>query len=117
MIYLLYRKTVFVASAAVLAMFTLSGCGAAPSGEEVGSGAKKVATYEGGEVTEGDVVEGVELLSAQSTAGTGQRAPEVKPGSPEFDAAKVQVMPQLLAQNLALSYAEENDITVCDEEI
>ncbi len=117
LIYPFYRKTGFVAFAAVLAIFILSGCGAAPPSEEVGSGAKKVATYEGGEVTEGDVVEGVELLNAQSTASTGQPAPEIKPGSPEFDAAKVQVMPQLLAQNLALSYAEENDITVSDEEI
>lgn len=117
LIYLLYRKTVFVAFAAVLAMFILSGCGAAPSGGEVGSGAKKVATYKGGEVTEGEVVEGVERLSAQSAASTGQAAPKVEPGSPEFDAAKAQVMPQLLTQDIALSYAEEHGITVSDEEI
>ena len=98
-------------------MFVLSGCGAAPSGEELGSGAKKVVTYEGGEVTEGEVVEGVERFSAQSAAQMGQPAPKVEPGSPEFDAAKAQVVPTLLAQDLALSYAKENDITVSDDEI
>ena len=117
LIYLLYRKTVLVASATIFAMFVLSGCGAAPNGEEVGSGAKKVVTYEGGEITEGEVVEQVERLSAQSAASTGQPAPEVRPGSPEFDAAKVQVVPQLLTQDLALSYAEEHDTTVSDKEI
>lgn len=117
LIYLLFRKTFLAASLAVLASFALMGCGAAPPGEEVGSGAKKVVTYEGGEITEGEVVEGVERLSAQSAAQTGQQAPEVKPGSPEFDAAKAQVVPQLLTQDLALSYAEENDITVSDEEV
>ena len=117
MIYLLFRKTFLVASLAVLASLALSACGAAPPGAEVDSGAKKVVTYEGGEITEGEVVEGVERLSAGSAAQTGQPAPEVDPGSPEFDAAKVQVVPQLLAQNLSLSYAEENDITVSDEEV
>ena len=117
LIYLLFRKTFLVASLAVLASLALSACGAAPPGAEVDSGAKKVVTYEGGEITEGEVVEGVERLSAGSAAQTGQPAPEVDPGSPEFDAAKVQVVPQLLAQNLSLSYAEENDITVSDEEV
>ena len=117
LIYLPFRKTFLVASVAVLASFSLSACGAAPPGEEVGSGAKKVVTYEGGDVTEGEVIEGVERLSAGSAAQTGQPAPEVDPGSPEFDAAKAQVVPQLLTQDLALSYAEENDITVSDEEV
>ena len=117
LIYLFFRKTFLGASVALLAMFLLAGCGAAPSGDEVGSGAKKVVTFDGGEVTEGEVVEGVERLNAQSAAQTGQQAPEVKPGSPEFDAAKTQVVPQLLATNLARTYAEENDITVSDEEV
>ena len=117
LIYLFLRRTFLGASVALLAIFVLSGCGAAPSGEEVGSGAKKVVTYEGGEVTEGEVVEGVERLSAQSAAQTGQSAPEVTPNSPEFDAAKAQVVPQLLTVDLAKSYAEENNITVSDEEV
>ena len=117
LIYLLHRKMILVALAAVLATLLLSGCGAAPPGGEVDSGAKKVVTYEGGEITEGEVVEGVERLSAQSAASTGQPAPEVKPDSPEFDAAKAQVVPQLLAVDLAKSYAEENDVTVSAEEV
>lgn len=117
LIYLFFRKTFLGASVALLAMFLLAGCGAAPSGEEVGSGAEKVVTYDGGEVTEGEIVKGVEQLSAQSAAQTGQPAPEVKPGSPEFDAVKAQVVPQVLATNLAKAYAEENDISVSGDEI
>ena len=117
LIYLLHRKMLLVALAAVLATVILSGCGAAPPGGEVDSGAKKVVTYEGGEITEGEVVEGVERLSAQSAASTGQQAPEVEPGSPEFEAAKAQVVPQLLTQDLAMTYAKENDVTVSSEEV
>lgn len=117
LIYLSPRKTFFCASVALLAIFLLSGCGAAPSGDEAGSGAKKVVTYKGGEVTEGEVVEGVKRLSAQSAAQTGQPAPEVKPGSPEFDAAKAQVVPQILATDLARSYAKEHGIMVSDKEV
>jgi peptidyl-prolyl cis-trans isomerase C len=117
LIYLLSRKMLLVASVALVATIVLASCGAAPPGEQVDSGAKKVVTYEGGDITQGEVVEGVERLSAQSAASTGQPAPEITPGSPEFDAAKAQVVPQLLTTDLAKSYAEENDITVSDEEV
>ncbi len=101
----------------VLALFLLAGCAPASPSSEVDSGAKKVVTFDGGSVTEGEVVEGVERLYSAQAAGSGQSAPEVEPGSPQFEAAKTQVVPQLIAFNLAKAYAEENDIEVSGEEI
>jgi parvulin-like peptidyl-prolyl isomerase len=83
----------------------------------VDSGAKKVVTFDGGEVTEGEVREGVERLYSAQSAATGQPAPEVVPGSPQFEAAKTQVVPQLLAFNLGKAYARENGIEVSGEEV
>ena len=102
---------------ALLAGLLLAGCNPAPPTSEVGSGARKVVTFRGGEVTEGEVVEGVERLSAQSAASTGQPAPEVQPGSPEFEAAKTQVVPALLAYDVARAYARENGIRVPEQEV
>ncbi len=101
----------------VLALFLLAGCAPASPSSEVDSGAKKVVTFDGGSVTEGEVVEGVERLYSAQAAGSGQSAPEVEPGSPQFEAAKTQIVPQLIAFNLAKAYAEENDIEVSGEEI
>lgn len=101
----------------VLVSIFLAGCSAAAPTSEVDSGAKKVVAFEGGEVTEGEVKEGVERLYAGQAAASGQSAPEVKPGSPQFEAAKAQVVPQLIAFNLAKAYARENDIEVSEEEI
>jgi hypothetical protein len=83
----------------------------------VESGAKKVITFDGGEVTEGEVREGVERLYSGQAAASGRPAPEVEPGSPQFEAAKAQVVPQLLAFNLGKAYAEENGIEVMGEEV
>jgi hypothetical protein len=69
-------------------------------------------TFEGGEITEGEVVEGVERANAAQAAQMGGPAPEVEPGSPEFEAAKAQVVPQLLTVDLARAYARENDIRI-----
>ncbi len=76
-----------------------------------------MVTFDGGEVTEGEVREEVERMSAAQAAQTGQSAPELEPGSPQFEAAKAQVVPRLLAFNLARAYARENDIEVSGEEI
>lgn len=101
----------------VVAFFVLTGCGPAAPSSEVDSGAKKVVTFDGGEVTEGEVTEGIEKLNAAQAAQSGQSAPEVKPGSPRFEAAKSQIVPQLLAFNLGKAYARENGIEVSGEEI
>ena len=101
----------------VLAFFLLSGCAPASPSSQVDSGAKKVVTFDGGSVTEGEVIEGVERLASAQTAASGQPAPEIEPGSPQFEAAKTQIVPQLIAFNLAKAYAEENEIEVPGEEV
>jgi peptidyl-prolyl cis-trans isomerase C len=113
----LFRRAVFVACSALLAAILLSGCSPASPSSEVESGAREVVTFEGGEVTEGEVVEGVERANAAQAAQMGGPAPEVEPGSPEFEAAKAQVVPQLLTVDLARAYARENDIRVSEEDV
>jgi peptidyl-prolyl cis-trans isomerase C len=101
----------------VLAFFLLTGCGPASPSSEVDSGAKKVVTFDGGQVSEGEVREGVERLYSAQSAASGQSAPDVQPGSPQFEAAKMQVVPQLLAFNVGKAYARENGIEVSGEEV
>src|SRR5215210_5989163 len=90
---------------------TIAGCGAAEKSENVESGAQKVATYDGGEITKGELDEQLKLFAQQS--GTG----EIKPDSPEYDAALAQVMPQLVGLEMAQAYAKENGITVSEKEV
>ena len=113
----LFRRAGFVACSALLVALLLSGCNPAPPSSETGSGARKVVTFYGGEITEGEVVEGVERANAAQAAQMGGPAPEVEPGSPEFEAAKAQVVPQLLTVDLARAYARENDIRVPEEDV
>jgi peptidyl-prolyl cis-trans isomerase C len=113
----LFRRSVFVACSALLVALLLSGCNPAPPSSEVESGAREVVTFEGGEITEGEVVEGVERANAAQAAQMGGPAPEVEPGSPEFEAAKAQVVPQLLTVDLARAYARENDIRVPEGDV
>ena len=110
-------RTVFVWGFAALTLFLLVGCSPAAPASQIDSGARKVIIFEGGDVTEGEVQEGVERLRAATSAASGGAAPEAKPGSPEFEAAKRQVVPQLLTLNLAKAYAQENGIKVSDKEV
>jgi peptidyl-prolyl cis-trans isomerase C len=114
---LLSTKVICAFCLTVLSVALFSGCQPAAPASEVDSGAKKVATFDGGEVTEGEVAQTIERASSQQAAQTGQSAPEIEPGSPQFEAAKSQVMPQLLAFNLSKAYAEENGIEVSGEEV
>ncbi len=110
-------RVAFIWGVVILALFFVAGCQAAAPSSEVESGAKKVVTFDGGGVTEGEVQEEVERLFTAQAAGSGQSVPEVSPGSPQFEAAKTQVVPQLIAFNLAKAYARENGIEVSGEEI
>ncbi len=85
----------------------LAGCQPAETTANSSSGSKKVATYEGGEVTEG------ELQQFAEQSGLGQ----LEPGTPEYETAVQQVMPQLVGLEIAKTYAEEQGITVSDEEV
>ena len=62
-----------------------------------------MATYEGGEVTEGELQE----FAEQSGLG------EIEPGSPEYETAVQQV----IGIDIAKTYAQEQGITVSDEEV
>jgi peptidyl-prolyl cis-trans isomerase C len=90
-----------------LIFVVLAGCQPAEPEANTSSGTKKVATYEGGEVTEGEL----QQFAKQSGLG------ELEPGSPEYETAVQQVMPQLVGIEIAKTYAQEEGITVSDEEV
>src|SRR3712207_6652701 len=68
---------------------------------------KKVAVFEGGEVTLGEVQEFAEL------SGMG----ELSPSSPQYEAMVQQIMPSLIEFEIAKAYAEEQGITVSESEV
>jgi peptidyl-prolyl cis-trans isomerase C len=97
---------VFLVLWALIAV-VMAGCQPAETTANSSSGSKKVATYEGGEVTEG------ELQQFAEQSGLGQ----LEPGSPEYETAVQQVMPQLVGIEIAKTYAQEQGITVSDEDV
>jgi parvulin-like peptidyl-prolyl isomerase len=90
-----------------LTSIVLAGCQPAETTANTNSGSKKVATFEGGEVTEGEL----QQFAEQSGLG------ELDPESPEYETAVQQVMPQLVGIEIARTYAQEEGITVSDEEV
>ncbi len=68
---------------------------------------KKVAVFEGGEVTLGEV----QQFAAQSGMG------ELSPGSPQYEAMIQQIMPTLIEFEIAKAYAEEQGITVSEGDV
>lgn len=101
------RKIGFVLSLAVLALAVMAGCEPAQPEANVDSGARKVAVFEGGEVTLSEVQE----FAQQSGLG------EVDPGSPQFEQVAQQIVPQLVDLEVAKAYAQERGITVSEEEV
>ncbi|MDQ4105549.1 MAG: peptidylprolyl isomerase [Actinomycetota bacterium] len=95
----------------VAALLALAGCSPAEPVENVESGAKKVVTFDGGEVTQGELQEQLDQFAQQSGAG------EIKPGSPQYEAAIQQIMPQVVGLEIARAYAEEQNITVSEEDV
>ncbi len=91
---------------AVLLLISL-GCEPAEPEANVESGAKKVATFEGGEVTQGELEE----FAQQSGFG------ELSEDSPQYEVAVQQIMPQLVGIEIAKAYAQEQRITVSDGEV
>jgi peptidyl-prolyl cis-trans isomerase C len=89
-----------------VALLSLS-CEPAAPVANVESEAKKVAIFEGGEVTLGEVQE----FAEQSGLG------ELSPGSPQYEAAIQQIMPTLIELEIAKAYAQENGITVSEREV
>ena len=90
-----------------LTLLVLAGCQPAETTANSNTGSKKVATFEGGEVTEGEL----QQFAAQNGLG------ELDPESPEYETAVQQVMPQLVGIEIAKTYAQEKGITVSDREV
>ena len=103
---LFVNRAWFVLLLLAAALVALS-CAPAEPVANVEPESKKVAVFEGGEVTLGEVQE----FAQQSGLG------ELSPDDPQFDAAVQQIMPTLVEFEIASAYAEENGITVSENRV
>ena len=87
-----------------VAMLFVAGCNAAEPVANVDSQARKVVTFEGGDVTQGELDEFAEQSG-------------VPKDDPQYQATVQQIMPQLVSIEIAKAYAQEHDITVSDKEV
>jgi peptidyl-prolyl cis-trans isomerase C len=90
-----------------LVMFVSLGCKPAEPQANVDSQAKKIATFEGGDVTQ------AELNQFAEQSGFG----ELSESDPQYEAAVQQIMPQLVGIEIAKAYAEEHNMTASDKEV
>lgn len=104
-------RRAFQIAVLMAAVFLLAACEAARPEANLPSGAQKVAVFEGGEVTQGQVQEQLELLGQQSGLG------EITPDSPQYQSAIAQIMPRLVTQEIAQAYAREHGITVTERDV
>jgi len=91
----------------VVFLAAVAACSPAEPVANVESPSKKVAVFEGGEVTLGELQE----FARQSGAG------ELSPESPQYEALVAQIMPQLVDFEIAKAYAQEQGITVSEGEL
>src|SRR5215212_5568280 len=103
---LFVNRVWFVSLLLIAALMALS-CEPAAPVANLEPESKKVAVFEGGDVTLGEIQE-----FAQQ-AGMG----ELSPDSPQYEALVAQIMPQLVQIEIAKAYAEEHGITVSEEEV
>jgi peptidyl-prolyl cis-trans isomerase C len=87
-----------------VAILVLVGCNPAEPVANVDSQARKVVTFEGGDVTQGELDEFAEQAG-------------VPKDDPQYQATVQQIMPQLVSVEIAKAYAQEHNITVSDKEI
>ena len=87
-----------------VAILVLVGCNPAEPAANVDSQARKVVTFEGGDVTQGEL----DKFAEQSG---------VPKDDPQYQATVQQIMPQLLSIEIAKAYAQEHNITVSDKEV
>lgn len=90
-----------------VAIFVVVGCAPAEPAANVDSQARKVVTFEGGDVTQGELDEFAERN------GFGNLSKD----DPQYQTAVQQIMPQLVGIEIAKAYAQEQNITVSDEEV
>jgi peptidyl-prolyl cis-trans isomerase C len=87
-----------------VAILVVAGCNPAEPVANVDSQARKVVTFEGGDVTQGELDEFAEQAG-------------VPKDDPQYQATVQQIMPQLVSVEIAKAYAQEHNITVSDKEI
>ncbi|HEX5915794.1 MAG TPA: peptidylprolyl isomerase [Rubrobacter sp.] len=87
-----------------VAILVVAGCAPAEPTANVDSQAKKVVTFEGGDVTQGELDEFAEQSG-------------VPKDDPQYQATVQQLMPQLVSIEIAKAYAQEHNITVSDKEV
>jgi peptidyl-prolyl cis-trans isomerase C len=90
-----------------VALLVALGCEPAEPTANVDSQAKKIATFEGGDVTQGELDE----FAKQSGFG------DLSKDDPQYQAAIQQIMPQLVGIEITKAYAQEHNITVSDKEV
>src|SRR5215210_3980228 len=88
-------------------LFVSVGCNSAEPQANVDSQAKKIATFEGGDVTQGELDE----FAKQSGFG------DLSKDDPQYQAAIQQIMPQLVGIEITKAYAQEHNITISDKEV
>jgi peptidyl-prolyl cis-trans isomerase C len=104
---LLFNRMLYVSVFLGVVLFFALGCNAAEPESNTDSQAKKIATFEGGSVTQGELDE----FAKQSGFG------EISPDDPQYKAAIQQIMPQLVGVEIAKAYASEHNITASDKEV
>jgi peptidyl-prolyl cis-trans isomerase C len=87
-----------------VAILVLVGCDAAEPVANVESEARKIVTFEGGDVTQGELDEFAEQSG-------------VPKDDPQYQATVQQILPQLVSVEIAKAYAQEHNITVSDKEV
>jgi peptidyl-prolyl cis-trans isomerase C len=103
----LVNRAWLVSLLVVVLLVVVAACSPAEPVANVESPSKKVAIFEGGEVTLGELQE----FAQQSGAG------ELSPESPQYEAIVAQLMPQLVEIEIAEAYAQEQGITVSEGEV
>jgi peptidyl-prolyl cis-trans isomerase C len=103
----LHVKRVWLVSLLFAASLLALSCEPAEPVANIEPDSKKVAVFEGGEVTLGEVQE----FAAQSGMG------ELSPGDPQYEAMIQQLMPTLVDFEIAKAYAEEQGITVSESDV
>ena len=104
---LLFNRMLYVSVFLGVVLFVSLGCNAAEPQANTDSQAKKIATFEGGSVTQGELDE----FAKQSGFG------ELSPDDPQYKTAIQQIMPQLVGIEIAKAYAGEHNITASDKEV
>jgi peptidyl-prolyl cis-trans isomerase C len=103
----LVNRAWFVSVLFGVLLVVVAACSPAEPVANIEPESKKVAVFEGGEVTLGELQE----FAQQSGAG------ELSPESPQYEAIVAQIMPQVVEIEIVKAYAEEQGITVTEAEV